>query len=176
MGQWSYGVPYQVLDLLAVALWWMFMFCSWQRVRVRFTLRLTVGQSASQPACLGIEPTFDQILLPFWRVRVWDLCVLSLWDALSDERPGLSFVSHSLVTCLCVHGNTNNWQKRLRQQRRVRESCGKRGEVEWAQRLEQTLRQEESKLCSQWPFWAMVGLPTHKSSELRYATVSIIAV
>jgi dolichyl-phosphate-mannose--protein O-mannosyl transferase len=29
--------------------------------------------------------------------------VLSLWGALSDERPGLSFVSHSLVICLCVH-------------------------------------------------------------------------
>jgi hypothetical protein len=28
--------------------------------------------------------------------------VLSLWGALSDERPGLSFVSHSLVICLCV--------------------------------------------------------------------------
>jgi hypothetical protein len=29
--------------------------------------------------------------------------VLSLWGALSDERPGVSFVSHSLVICLCVH-------------------------------------------------------------------------
>jgi hypothetical protein len=29
--------------------------------------------------------------------------VLSLWGALSDERPDLSFVSHSLVICLCVH-------------------------------------------------------------------------
>jgi hypothetical protein len=28
---------------------------------------------------------------------------LSLWGALSVERPGLSFVSHSLVICLCVH-------------------------------------------------------------------------
>jgi hypothetical protein len=28
---------------------------------------------------------------------------MSLWGALSDERPGLSFVSYSLVACLCVH-------------------------------------------------------------------------
>jgi hypothetical protein len=32
-----------------------------------------------------------------------EFVVLSLWGALSDERPGLSFVSHSLVNCLCVH-------------------------------------------------------------------------
>jgi hypothetical protein len=29
--------------------------------------------------------------------------VLFLWGALSGERPCLSFVSHSLVICLCVH-------------------------------------------------------------------------
>jgi hypothetical protein len=32
-----------------------------------------------------------------------EFVVLSLWGALSDERPGLSFVSHSLVICLCAH-------------------------------------------------------------------------
>jgi hypothetical protein len=32
-----------------------------------------------------------------------EFVLLSLWGALSDERPGLSFVSHSLVICLCVH-------------------------------------------------------------------------
>jgi hypothetical protein len=32
-----------------------------------------------------------------------EFVVLSLWGALSDERSGLSFVSHSLVICLCVH-------------------------------------------------------------------------
>jgi hypothetical protein len=32
-----------------------------------------------------------------------EFVVLSLWGALSDERPGLSLVSHSLVICLCVH-------------------------------------------------------------------------
>jgi hypothetical protein len=31
-----------------------------------------------------------------------EFVVLSLWGALSDERPGLSFVSHSLVIRLCV--------------------------------------------------------------------------
>jgi hypothetical protein len=29
-----------------------------------------------------------------------EFVVLSLWGAVSDERPGLSFVSHSLVICL----------------------------------------------------------------------------
>jgi hypothetical protein len=32
-----------------------------------------------------------------------EFVVLSLWGALPEERPGLSFVSHSLVICLCVH-------------------------------------------------------------------------
>jgi hypothetical protein len=32
-----------------------------------------------------------------------EFVVFSLWGTLSDERPGLSFVSHSLVICLCVH-------------------------------------------------------------------------
>jgi hypothetical protein len=32
-----------------------------------------------------------------------EFVVLSLRGALSHERPGLSFVSHSLVICLCVH-------------------------------------------------------------------------
>jgi hypothetical protein len=32
-----------------------------------------------------------------------EFVVLSLWGALSDERLGLFFVSHSLVICLCVH-------------------------------------------------------------------------
>jgi hypothetical protein len=32
-----------------------------------------------------------------------EFVVLSLSGALSDERPALSFVSNSLVICLCVH-------------------------------------------------------------------------
>jgi hypothetical protein len=32
-----------------------------------------------------------------------EFVVMSLWGALSDERPGLFFVSHSLVICLCVN-------------------------------------------------------------------------
>jgi hypothetical protein len=75
---------------------------SWRvRVRVRVILRLTVSQSV----CLGVEPTswtFDQILLPFQEFGL-EFVVLSLWGALSDERPGLPFVSRSLVICLCVH-------------------------------------------------------------------------
>jgi hypothetical protein len=33
---------------------------------------------------------------------VWNL-LSCLWGAFSDEKPGLSFVSHSLVICLYVH-------------------------------------------------------------------------
>jgi hypothetical protein len=57
-----------------------------------------------QSVCLGVEPTlwtFDQILLSFQEFL--KCVVLSLWGALSDERAGLSFVSHSLVICLYVH-------------------------------------------------------------------------
>jgi hypothetical protein len=64
----------------------------------------------SQSVSLGVEPTlwtFDQILLPFQvlglKCLVLSCLVLSLWGALSDKRPGLSFVSHSLVIYLCVH-------------------------------------------------------------------------
>jgi hypothetical protein len=49
----------------------------------------------SQSVCLGVEPTL-------WTFRL-EFVVSSLWGALSDERPGLPFVSHSLVICLCVH-------------------------------------------------------------------------
>jgi hypothetical protein len=31
-----------------------------------------------------------------------EFVILPLWGALSDERPGLSFVRHSPVICLCV--------------------------------------------------------------------------
>jgi hypothetical protein len=69
-------------------------------VRVRVTLRLTVSQYvlASSPRCGHLTRycfLFKSLCLEF--------VVLSLWGALSDERPGLSFVSHSLVICLCVH-------------------------------------------------------------------------
>jgi hypothetical protein len=51
-------------------------------------------QSVSQSVCLGVEPTlwtFDQILFPFKTLGL-EFVVLSLWDGLSDERPGLFFV------------------------------------------------------------------------------------
>jgi hypothetical protein len=67
-------------------------------VRVRVTLRLTV----SRTVCLGVGPplwTFNQILLLFTFSGL-KCIVLSLWGALSDERPSLSFVSHSLVIFL----------------------------------------------------------------------------
>jgi hypothetical protein len=71
-------------------------------VKVRVTLRLAVSQSV----CLGVEPTlwtFGQILLPFQELASGICCPLSAGGALSEERPCLSFVSHSQVICLCVH-------------------------------------------------------------------------
>jgi hypothetical protein len=59
---------------------------TWSKVKV--TLRLTVGQSV----CLGVEP---QLELMTRRVSSYmKVTVLSIWGALSDERSGLSFVSH----------------------------------------------------------------------------------
>jgi hypothetical protein len=50
----------------------------------------------SQSVCLGVERTL-------WRCLGLKFVVLSLWGALSDERLGLSIVSHSLVIWLCAH-------------------------------------------------------------------------
>jgi hypothetical protein len=62
-------------------------------VQVQVTLRLTVGQSISQSVCLGVEPRLGlmtRFFFPYMKVTV-----LSIWGALSDERSGLSFLSHS---------------------------------------------------------------------------------
>jgi hypothetical protein len=58
------------------------------RVRVRVTLRLTVSQSV----CLGVEPRLGLMTRYLFSLKV---TALSIWGALSDERSGLSFVSHS---------------------------------------------------------------------------------
>jgi hypothetical protein len=64
------------------------------------TLRVTVSQYAlvSSPICGRLT------IYCFLFKRLGLKCVvLSLWSALSDERPGLSFVSHIVNICLCVH-------------------------------------------------------------------------
>jgi hypothetical protein len=68
---------------------------------VRVTLQLTVSQSV----CLDVEPTCGRLTRYCFLFKSLGLefVVPSLWGALSDERRGLSFVSHSLVICLCVH-------------------------------------------------------------------------
>jgi hypothetical protein len=60
--------------------------------RVRVSLRLTVSQSV----CLGVEPTlrtFDHLTRYCFLFKSLGLefVILSLWGALSDEKPGLSF-------------------------------------------------------------------------------------
>jgi hypothetical protein len=57
-------------------------------IRVRITLRLTVSQSV----CLGVEPRLGHMIRYLFLLKV---AVLSIWGALSDERSGLSFASHS---------------------------------------------------------------------------------
>jgi hypothetical protein len=70
------------------------------RVKVRVTLGLTVSHYVlvSIPLC-GRLTRYCFLFKSLGLESV----VLSLWGALSDERSGLSFVSHSLVICLCVH-------------------------------------------------------------------------
>jgi hypothetical protein len=53
--------------------------------KVKVTLRLTVTQSI----CLGVEPNLGLLTRDFF----FKVIVLSFWDALSEERSGLSFVS-----------------------------------------------------------------------------------
>jgi hypothetical protein len=52
------------------------------------------GQSISMSRCQAHTRTCDQILLP---VQMSEICRLSLWVALSDERSGLSFAVQSLT-------------------------------------------------------------------------------
>jgi hypothetical protein len=61
--------------------------------------------TVSQSVCLGVVPTFGRLTRYCFLFKTLGLkfVVMSLWGALSDERPGLSVVSHSLVICLCVH-------------------------------------------------------------------------
>jgi hypothetical protein len=58
------------------------------KVKVKVMLQLTVSQSV----CLGFEPQLGLMTRSFLFVTV---AVLSIWGAFSDERTGLSFVSHS---------------------------------------------------------------------------------
>jgi hypothetical protein len=68
--------------------------------RVRVNLRLTVSQYV-----LASSPLFGRLTRYCFLFKSFSLefVVLPLWGALSDDRPGLSFESHSLVICLCVH-------------------------------------------------------------------------
>jgi hypothetical protein len=72
------------------------------RVRVRVTLRLTVSQSVSMSWCRAHFVNVWPDIPLFWRVWVWNL-LSCLGGALCDERPGLFFVSNSLIICLYVH-------------------------------------------------------------------------
>jgi hypothetical protein len=56
-------------------------------VKVKVTLRLTVSQSVSESWCRAPSGPHDQIFITVWQLRS---CFM--WDALSDERMGLSFV------------------------------------------------------------------------------------
>jgi hypothetical protein len=67
--------------------------------KVGVTLWLTVSHSV----CLGAEPTlwtFDQMFL--FKSLGLEFVVLSVWGALSDERPGLSFKSQSSNLSVCT--------------------------------------------------------------------------
>jgi hypothetical protein len=55
-------------------------------LKVKVTLRLTVSQSVN----LGFEPHLG--LMTRYLLLSWQLRFCFLWGALSDERPGLSFI------------------------------------------------------------------------------------
>jgi hypothetical protein len=80
-------------------------FPSWGHRRYSQSHFTADSQSVSQSVCLGVEPTLWTSTRYCFLFKCLGLkfVVLSLWGALSDERPGLSCVSHSLVICLCVH-------------------------------------------------------------------------
>jgi hypothetical protein len=69
----------------------------------------------SQSVCLGVEPYCGRLTRYCFLFKSVGLefVVLSLRGALFDERLGLSFVSHSLVICLCVHLLFTLWPKRV---------------------------------------------------------------
>jgi hypothetical protein len=93
--------------MLSIGLWpWCINITSTMMdiIRVRVTLQLPVSQSVSQYV-LASSPLCGRLTrhcFLFKRLGL-EFIVLSLWGSLSDERPGLFFVSHSLVFCLCVH-------------------------------------------------------------------------
>jgi hypothetical protein len=72
------------------------------KVRVRESL---YGCQSVSPYVLASSPLCGCLTRYFFLFKYLGLefLVLSLWNALSDKRPGLSFVSHSLVICLCAH-------------------------------------------------------------------------
>jgi hypothetical protein len=69
--------------------------------KVKVTLQLTVSQSL----CQGIEPILGLVTRYYFLSEGCFLkfAVLSLWDALSDERSGLSFVFLRLVIYCYLH-------------------------------------------------------------------------
>jgi hypothetical protein len=69
-------------------------------VRIRVTLLLKVSQSVSRYVLVS-SPLCGR--LTFSRVWVWNFLFCLCGAPFSDDRPGLSFVSHSLVICLYVH-------------------------------------------------------------------------
>jgi hypothetical protein len=81
---------------------WNITICVWNSkhsvAMLPFTYEFTqsasikVSQSVSQSVCLDVDPH----LFPMTRCLILStITVVSLWGALSDERSGLSIVSHS---------------------------------------------------------------------------------
>jgi hypothetical protein len=64
----------------------------------------SVSQSVSQYVLVS-SPLRGRLTRYYFLFKCLGLksVVLSLWGALSDDRPGLSFVSHNLVICLRVY-------------------------------------------------------------------------
>jgi hypothetical protein len=85
---------------------------SMSKSKVKVTLRPTASQSTcpvpspeSESDVLVSSPLCGRLSIYCFLSKC--LClkyvILALWGALSDEKPGLPFVSHGLVICLCIH-------------------------------------------------------------------------
>jgi hypothetical protein len=91
-----------IISFIRTSQSWTIIVCV--QVSLQLTVSQSVGwsvsQSASQPACLGIEPAVGSMTI-LYLCRFWLLQLYLSWGALSDERISRSFI-RLLVNCHCI--------------------------------------------------------------------------
>jgi hypothetical protein len=84
--------------------------------------------------------------------------VFSLWDALSDERPGLSFVNHSLVICLCTFSQLQFFRGRFQHhpprvvssKKKTKDEAALRESCVWRESI---IKQVRNQCCRRYANW-----------------------